>query len=88
MRARLTGAGHMLHISQGFAPLGRQAGDWHWWVLDHDGRRMGESVLIGDCPPNERPQEADIRRAHDGAVRRIGSRRWDVFAFDELKWAD
>lgn len=86
MKTRLTGAGHMLHVSQSF--LGGRAGGWRWWVQDHDGRRVGESILIVDCLPHECPTESDLRRAHNGAIHRISGRRWDVFAFDDLKWAD
>ena len=87
MQARLTGAGHMLHISQALRSVAGPAGDWRWWVLDQDGCRVGESVLMGNRPLYEVPTESEMQEAYGCAIQRIGASRWNVFAFDDLKWS-
>ena len=88
MHARLTGAGHTLHISQGARSVAGRAGDWHWWVLDHNGCRVGETVLIGTRLLHERPTESDLKQAYGCAAQCIGHNRWYLFAFEDLKWSN
>lgn len=64
MQARLTGAGHMLHISPALRSVAGPAGDWRWWVLDQDGCRVGESVLMGNRPLYEVPTESEMQEAY------------------------